>query len=358
MLAWLTGTLALGCLISNDPPFWPHLIIVLIPVCILAAVALERAWFVAGSLLGDIGNRLGGVIIAALLVLVGLGNWETYYTLVRDNAQPLVRIGRIIDTLDPAVQVILVDVPNAGDRLIEFFGYGHPVKAVSTAEITDPSQPNLGNTLFIISPNDDPALETLRQRYPDVLAKQYRDMNNGLMFTTLRVGGSGAVNQEPGVVVIPQPAASPAALPGAGNWNPKRSFQGNTNSAPWDIDLGTVEITNGELTLRVGPLPGHDAAYDYVRLVAPDGGELRFEAEDARFTTGDGSYTAHEGADSHWWLQSYGPFSEHQGLIAQKDEGVPILTTTLTVPNGTYHLYIGSFYGDQGNGVFALGVDY
>ncbi|MCC7352542.1 MAG: hypothetical protein IT330_02200, partial [Anaerolineae bacterium] len=357
LIVWVVGTLLLGNFISNDPPFWPHLIVLLIPVCILAAVALERLWHTAGSLLGDVGDRIGGILIAAALIFVGLNNWEVYYAHVRDNAQPLVRMGRLIAALDPSVQIFLIKEPYARERLLDYFAYGRTLHEVTEAEAMDPGQSPAANALYIVSPNHEPVLEVLRQRYPEAQAKQYRSANNDLMFTTLRVSAGAAVVQEPGAVSA-SPTTIPEAQPGTASWNPRRTFRGNVTSAPWDIDLGMVEVSGGRLTLRIGPIPGHDAAYDYVRLVGPDGGELRFEAEDPRYTSGDSAYTEREGADGHWWLQTYGPFSEHQGLIAQKNENVPILTTVLPVPDGDYRLYVGSFYGDQGNGIFGLGVDY
>ncbi len=359
LLVWLAGTLVLGSFISNDPPFWPHLVVVLIPVCILAAVALERLWHAAVLLLGNTGERLGGVLITAALIFAGLNNWEVYYAHVRNNAQPLVRMGRLIASLDPSVQVLLIKEPYARERLLDFFAYGHTLREVTEAEAMEAGQAPAADALYIISPNHEPVLEVLRQRYPDAQVKQYRSVDNGLMFTTLRIGTGGTVVQGSSPVTIsPLPTPRPEVRTGTATWNPRRTFRGNTTSAPWDIDLGMVEVVGGKLTLRIGPIPGHDAAYDYVRLVGPDGGELRFEAEDPRYTTGDDAYAPREGADGHWWLQTYGPFSEHRGLVAQKDEGVPILTTTLPVPDGTYHLYIGSFYGDQANGIFGLGVDY
>ena len=65
---------------------------------------------------------------------------------------------------------------------------------------------------------------------------------------------------------------------------------------------------------------------------------------------------AREGADGHWWLQSFEPFSGGAGLVAQANEGAPELTLVAAVPDGTYRLHVGSFTGDPDNGVFALDV--
>ena len=81
----------------------------------------------------------------------------------------------------------------------------------------------------------------------------------------------------------------------------------------------------------------------------------RVEAEDAATTGGD-AYAPSEGPDGHWWDQAFNPFSGGRGLVTQKNEMVPVLTTTIAVPDGEYTLFIGSFKGDPKNGVFALGL--
>ncbi|RME84257.1 MAG: hypothetical protein D6775_06000, partial [Caldilineae bacterium] len=136
---------------------------------------------------------------------------------------------------------------------------------------------------------------------------------------------------------------------------PAHVFVGDTSSSTWRINAGAVKVVGGRFTLDVGTVAEHDGVYDYLELVAADGTAYRFEAEDPKWTTGD-TYAEHEGPDNHWWLQHFGPFSNGQGLVAHKTEFVPVLTTTVEVPDGTYTLYIGSFTGDPNNGVFALGV--
>ncbi|MFZ1628098.1 MAG: hypothetical protein WAV70_04120, partial [Anaerolineae bacterium] len=99
----------------------------------------------------------------------------------------------------------------------------------------------------------------------------------------------------------------------------------------------------------------HDGVFDYVRLLNDEGQEIRIEAEDAMFTTGD-TYAGREGSDGHWWNQAFKPFSGGYGVVAQKNEMVPVLTTTIAAPDGEYTLLIGSFKGDHDNGVFGLGI--
>jgi hypothetical protein len=146
-------------------------------------------------------------------------------------------------------------------------------------------------------------------------------------------------------------------MPDGSTFAPQKVFLGNTSSSTWKIDVGEVEVTNGTLTLYIGPTPGHDAVFDNIELVAADGQTYRFEAEDPQITQGD-TFSQREGVDNHWWLQNYDPFSQGQGLVVQKQEIVPVLESTVTVPPGRYHLYIGSFTGDPDNGVFGLGISW
>lgn len=148
----------------------------------------------------------------------------------------------------------------------------------------------------------------------------------------------------------PQPASS-SLLPA------RRVYTGTTESKVWQVSLGRVVVKGGVLTVRVLPVPGHDAVYDYLRVIGIDGKEQRFEAEDARYTGGD-SYSPDHLKDGHWWLQNYEPFSGGRGLVALKDEGAPALTTVIPLADGEYELYVGTFTGDPANGPFAIAVDY
>ena len=151
-----------------------------------------------------------------------------------------------------------------------------------------------------------------------------------------------------------EPQPEPVVLPPL----PARQvFTGTTESKVWEVPVGRVKVTNGALAIRISPVPGHDAVYDYLRVVGADGNEQRFEAEDARYTRGD-EYSPRHIVDGHWWLQDYDPFSAGRGLVALADEGAPVLTTTLALADGEYDLYLGTFTGDPAHGSFAIAVDY
>ena len=189
----------------------------------------------------------------------------------------------------------------------------------------------------------------------------------GRWFPIAIAGGGGLVliilvaaalaQPQPGQAPAAAKPAAPASLIAKPAFVPQQRFTGNTRSSPYLIPVGPVEVKNGKLSIEVGQLEGMDGVYDYVLLQAADGKEYRFEAEDARYTTGD-TYSQNDQADGHWWLQAFGGFSGGKGLVLRKQEVVPALTTEAQAPNGTYQLSIGSFTGDEANGVFGLGVTF
>jgi len=150
----------------------------------------------------------------------------------------------------------------------------------------------------------------------------------------------------------PLPGANPNRLAGKEVSLEKR-YIGSTQSRVTVWDLGPVKVASGGLTILVGCVAGYDAVFDYVSLVDAAGKDLRFEAEDFRFTTGD-EFADIDAGDGHWWNQDFGPFSGRHGLVARKGEVCPVLTTTVAAPDGDYALKIGTFAGDEPNGPFGL----
>ncbi len=151
-------------------------------------------------------------------------------------------------------------------------------------------------------------------------------------------------------------AKNPTIASDGTEFQPARTFSGDTTGKTYEIAFGKVTVKNGALTLLVGGAPGNDGVYDYVRLKSSDGKEILVEAEDSAVTKGDAFSNDDRPEDGHWWLQTYGDFSANKGLVIRKQERVPLLTTTINLPNGEYDLFIGSFKGDPGNGAFGLGL--
>jgi 4-amino-4-deoxy-L-arabinose transferase-like glycosyltransferase len=134
-------------------------------------------------------------------------------------------------------------------------------------------------------------------------------------------------------------------------------FTGTTESVVCTFSLGQITVKGGKFTLQVAQVPGHAAVYDYLSLVDDFEKEYRFEAEDTSVTQGD-SFSSNPGLDDHWWRQSYDSFSNQAGLVAQKGESAPILTTKVQVPDGIYQAFLGAFSGDEVSGPFVIAVDF
>jgi len=147
------------------------------------------------------------------------------------------------------------------------------------------------------------------------------------------------------------------AAPSAPRTQPRYIFTGRTESKVIVYSLGQVTVKDGKFALQVAQVPGHAAVYDYLSLVDNVGKEYHFEAEDASITSGD-TFSPNPGLDDHWWRQSYGEFSHQAGLVAEKGESAPVLTTTVHVPDGTYQAFLGSFSGDEASGPFVIAVDF
>lgn len=376
--------LVIGGILTGDAPAWMRLVGMTFAGALFAGLALHRV--VAAGLAmvpqpeqqegsastdqsaSSRASRVRQVLLlcamAAILVFLALGgrqDWTEYVRLVSDNGRPQALIGRFLATLP--VSVAACDLAEPYDvqvRETAFLAAPRPL-------IDLPANPTAADLarcpgppfVWILGPNQWRELALLHDDWPDGVEVQHRLQNGTAIFT------SYLVTEQPDARAGPLPTPSPATptpdpalssyLPDGSAFAPAHSFVGDTRSAPWEIPVGPVTVKNGRLTIQIGQVPGHDAAYDYARLIGTAGLDLRIEAEDMQITTGD-AYAPNHGIDGHWWQQSFGVFSGTQALVAQKQERVPVLTTTIQVPNGSYYLHIGSFSGDPANGAFGLGV--
>lgn len=384
-LIWLLVMLVNGSIFTGDAPFWPRLVGILPAAALMAAIALERLWAVLIQLLPSYraraANILVGLLIFTFLAYAGRENWNLYYDTVKNNARSQAFIGRYLYKMPTAIAACTFTDP-FGLQVRETYFLAWPrvvVDLPSDAPDTAIEQCPGPPFVWILSPGHLDRLRAIEARWPGGEVQEHFYGNGVPAFTSYLVhtGQPSAAalqptaptpspgeppqippDQPPPPPVAPQAAvpAFPAANPDGSPFQPELTFLGNTNSTLWEIPAGQIEVKGGEFTLRVGPLPGHDAVYDYVELRSPNGGpSYRFEAEDPNVTTGD-AYSPHEGPDGHWWLQAYDPFSGGYGLVAHKQETVPVLTTTAHAPDGVYDVVIGSFTGDPGNGIFGLGI--
>lgn len=303
-------------------------------------------------------------ISAAFLVFLIVGGWQdwTEYTrLAGDNGRPQALIGRYLASLPPTIAACDISIPY-DVQIRETAFLAAPRLLIDLP--SDPTAADLARCpgppfVWILGPGQWSQLNQLRRIWPDGVETQHQLTNGASIFMSYLVTEpNDSRTRSPATPAAPTAIAQPGLnsyLPDGSPFAPADSFLGDTRSATWEIPVGRVTIENGRLVLQIGQIPGHDAVYDYVRLVGANGLDLRIEAEDAQFTQGDAP-TSTLAVDGHWWRQTFGVFSGSQALVAQKQESVPVLTTTIEAPNGEYELLIGSFSGDPNNGVFGLGV--
>lgn len=375
---WLLVMVVNGSILTGDAPFWPRLVGVLPAAALVAALPLDRLWTALSQLAAPRRRRAADLVLAAaaaaLLIFAGRLNWGQYYEAVKNNARSQAFVGRFLYTLPTHISACMFSDPMALQvRETYFLAWPRqtvdlPADAPNGLIERCPGPP----FVWILTPNHLDRLPLLQQRWPSGRIEDHFYGTGAPAFTSYTVL-EGIPNSEALPLATPAPGEPPQVPPdqpqpnapsaptfpaytAAGTaFSPEQTFLGNTDSSLWEISLGQKEVRDGDFRLQVGPAPGHDAAFDYVELRASDGSRYRFEAEDANTTSGD-SYAGHEGIDGHWWLQAYGPFSGGQGLIAHKNESVPVLITAAAAPDGIYEVVIGSFGGDPANGVFALGV--
>lgn len=377
LIFWLLN-LFIGSILTGDAPFWPRLVGMTFAGAWFAGLALDRLWAIfsglrlrhaaAAAAPPPARRPVAPLILTGLVVLflatVGWQDWNLYRETVKSAARPQTVIGRYLRDLPPTITAcdfatqyalqVRETAFLAWPRLLIDLPSGAPNGLIESC----PGPP----FVWIVYPDQPERLNALRARWPDGVLEEHRVVSGQVLFSSyLVLSGEPTRGQQVPPVVTPEIGAPPlntsyhAYYPDGTPFEPAQTFMGDTTGSLWEINAGRVTVTGGRLTLQLGPLPGYDGVYDYARLLAADGREIRVEAEDTATTTGD-VYAPHEGPDGHWWNQAFNPFSGGHGLVSHKNEMVPVLTTTLRAPDGEYTLFIGSFKGDPSNGVFALGV--
>ncbi len=362
--------LVVGGILTGDAPAWMRLVGMTFAGALFAALALHRVGSASLALLardvafGNTTPRVRFGLTATLVVFLLVGGWQdwtTYTRLASANGRPQALIGRYLASLPPSVAACDISEPyDVQIRETAFLAAPRPlVDLPSNLSATDVTRCPGPPFVWILGPSQWRELALLRSTWPGGVETQHRLGNGAPVFLSYLVTEPATAGSQPRPTSDqPKAATAPGSssyLPDGTPFMPNHTFFGDQRSAVWEIPVGPVTIEQGRLILQVGQIPGHDTAYDYVRLIGSDGSDLRIEAEDVQHTQGD-AYAPRHDTDGHWWLQTFDPFSGRQGLVALKHERVPVLTTTIEAANGTYELLIGSFSGDPTNGAFGLGI--
>lgn len=187
LIAWVLLTLILGGVITYDPPFWPHLVIALPAVMLLAAYGADTVL----STLADLGMarsvQVGQWILAGALLLSGMESWQIYHDYTSNNAGPRTRISRVISMLPTGYTVYLISDELTPDMFIfQFNNRETPIKNLPLDNLID-ELPADAPRLFVLHQRTD-VLPQLQQAYADGALERYTDRDQNELFVTYRVG--------------------------------------------------------------------------------------------------------------------------------------------------------------------------
>jgi hypothetical protein len=170
ILAWTASGILLGCFLTVNPPFWARLMILLPPVALLAALALHLIYEQIEKITPSLGASRTGIVaalIAVLIGIVGIVNWNTYVDLKGMYATPRTRIGRYLADQPPSLQAYLVSSNfTFQDREFEFLAPQRLIANLTPEQLNDHTTPLDPSKLIIVTPEQGSALALLQQRFP------------------------------------------------------------------------------------------------------------------------------------------------------------------------------------------------
>ncbi len=196
LVAWIGVTLILGSVITNDPPFWPHIVIVLPAIMLLAGVAAERlADGIAKALpypKRPFFQRAFALVIGIAIVASGVRGWQGYVDWVGDNADARVRVARWASQTPTDRRIVIVRDPlSVEDREFMFSGLGLESADLSPGEVGQETLLAGRPTVFIVTPNHAGLLPVLQSRHPGGETVEHRAAAGWLAFISYEVTPPG-----------------------------------------------------------------------------------------------------------------------------------------------------------------------
>lgn len=188
LLLWTVLVIVLGSMLTANPPFWAHLLVLLPPAALFAALALHQLYESIAPREGQHHRRIrptAATAIIVMLALVGVANWNTYVAARGDYATPRTRIGRYLATLPSAAAVYLVsDDFHSDDREFKFLAPGRFSGDLAPRDVE--SNPSLldRSTVLILTADQQWLFRRLQERYPDGSAETHagNDPNEAAFF--------------------------------------------------------------------------------------------------------------------------------------------------------------------------------
>jgi dolichyl-phosphate-mannose-protein mannosyltransferase len=169
ILWWILLGLVFGSLLTANPPFWPRLVILLPPVALACALALEAIYVAVRSWtpLGAFARIAFPVLVALALLIVGIRNWNVYVQVKGNFATGRTRIADYVLHQPAATRAYLVSGEyNYQDREFSFLIPGRLIKNLTPEQALDNLVPVGSPTLLIVSPDLADVAQALSARYP------------------------------------------------------------------------------------------------------------------------------------------------------------------------------------------------
>ena len=193
LVAWIVLTLLLGGVLTADPPYWPHLAIVLPAVALVAAMAAELIVKELARASARYGYWAAWLALAVALIFTGVHNWLSYLDFVRDNAQPRIRIARYLNSLPPGYQVRLVSEEwTWNEYAFRFFNQGIPGASVRADQL-ESATPRLDEPIVFILHGHPELVPILQSKYPGGEVKEHLDFDRQVAFISYRFAPEGYV---------------------------------------------------------------------------------------------------------------------------------------------------------------------
>jgi hypothetical protein len=206
VVAWGSLILFVGGVLTIDPPFWPRLVLAMIPASIAAATAIGSVYRGAVAAAGRIGAFIGGVAILALLVLNGADQIDSYWYWVHGMARGATAPGRATEWVQ---SIMGRDIQRWGQDAMMYIVAPNPIQHSCThptmnyydydSDVQDardigeyiPFKDPRTVVVYVLVEMED-AMERIRGAYPQAEEKPFYDNLGRPVFTRFVIARQAA----------------------------------------------------------------------------------------------------------------------------------------------------------------------
>lgn len=205
VIAWGSLILFVGGVLTIDPPFWPRLVLALIPASIAASIAVGALYRGAVAIAGRFGAVIGAVAMLALLILNGADQLESYRYWVQGMARGATRPGRSTQWVQGIMgrdiqawgqdAMIYIVAPNhiehsCSHPTMVFYAFDSDVQDARDISEYMPFKDPRTVVVYALAEMKD-AMERIREAYPQVEEQPFDDNLGRHVFTRFVITRQG-----------------------------------------------------------------------------------------------------------------------------------------------------------------------